>query len=62
MLSSENWQSYTWHCVNCASVVTGHKNAKDQVKVMCKTCQTVMIKTLLGRRHYRVDVYVAKQK
>lgn len=53
----EDWTIYTWYCLNCKAEVAGLKNRKNQIQVICSTCGTKMIRTIMGRRHDVIDVY-----
>ena len=53
-----DWRIYTWYCPNCKEEVAGLKNKKNQIKVKCSRCGAEMIRTVVGRRHDVIDIYV----
>lgn len=54
-----DWRIYTWYCPNCKEEVAGLKNKKNQIKVKCSRCGAEMIRTVVGRRHDVIDIYVS---
>jgi len=57
MSKHDGWVSLSWHCSNCGNIVVGFKNEKGDIKVECKKCHVVMIRTIKGRRHDTIDLY-----
>ena len=52
-----NWNLYTCYCPNCGSLSQGYQNTLGAVKMICRSCQAVVIRTRIGRRHHRLDIY-----
>ena len=48
----EDWVPFSWHCVNCGNIITGYKNSRGDIKVECRRCQTVMVRTLKTPNHF----------
>ena len=61
MTGYEEWRPFSWHCPNCGSLVTGYKNADNEVKVECTKCHSVMIRKFKSRKHNAIDIYAPKQ-
>ncbi len=57
MEKTQRWESYSWHCVNCGSVVTGYKNKNGEIKIECRTCHTTMIRSIKSSKHDVINVY-----
>ena len=60
MTTTEKWTPITWHCTNCGSIVTGHQNAKGDIKVECNRCKTVMVRKYKSRRHATIEIYATE--
>jgi len=59
-MKHEEWIPFTWHCPNCGAKVTGYKNEKGTIKVECRRCYVVMVRSFKGRRHDTIDLYAPK--
>lgn len=57
MSMTDEWVPFSWHCVNCGNIVTGYKNSRGDIKVECKKCRTVMVRTLKNRKQDNITVY-----
>ena len=42
---------------DCGTIVTGYKNSRGDIKVECRRCQTVMIRTLKTPKHDIIKAY-----
>lgn len=62
MPEDEEWQVFSWHCVNCGHVVHGLKNKEGKIKVECSACHAVMVRTPKGRRTDDFHVTAPKQE
>lgn len=60
MQEYDMWQAFSWHCPNCGEIAVGYKNSKGTIKVECPKCHAVMVRTIMGRRHDRIDIYAPK--
>ncbi len=60
MQSNDVWTPTQWHCLGCGSLVTGFTNARGDIKVECKVCKMVMVRTVKGQRHSTVETYTPK--
>lgn len=54
----EDWTIYSWYCPNCKTQVAGLKNKKNQIRVICTKCSAEMVRTVVGRRHDVIDIYM----
>lgn len=57
MAITQDWKPFSWHCVNCGTIVIGYKNSKGDIKVECKHCHSVMVRTIKTPRHDLINVY-----
>ena len=48
---------FQWHCVNCGDIVTGFRNSKGDIKVECKRCHTVMVRTIRNPKRDTFQVF-----
>lgn len=62
MTIRDKWIPFSWFCVNCGAIVTGYKNSKGDIKVECKECNTVMVRTLKTPKHNTIDIYVSEER
>lgn len=53
----DEWVPFSWHCSNCGAIVAGYKNEKGTIKVECKKCGVVMVRSFKGRRHDTIDLF-----
>lgn len=53
----QDWKIYSWYCPNCNTKVSGVKNKKNQIRVRCDLCNAEMVRTNMGRRHQKIDIY-----
>ena len=53
----EEWVPFQWHCVNCGDIVTGFRNSKGDIKVECKRCHTVMVRSIRNKKRDTFEVY-----
>ncbi len=60
MQEHDMWKPFSWHCPNCGEISVGYRNAKGTIKVECSKCHAVMVRTIMGRRHDRIDIYAPK--
>lgn len=57
MTERDEWEPFSWHCVNCGNIVTGYKNSRGDIKVECKRCKTAMVRTLKKANEDLIRVY-----
>lgn len=57
MITHTEWTPFSWYCPNCGILVTGYKNAQGTVKLECKHCHAVMVRTFKSRRKDTIDLY-----
>lgn len=53
----ETWRPYSCYCMNCGRKIYGYKNSKGNIKMECDRCHAITVRTVLSRRHNRMDVY-----
>ena len=58
----EEWKTTRRHCQNCGEIVTGSRNEKGIVKLLCPRCGLCMINKRVSRRREQVDVIVPSGK
>lgn len=51
------WKPFSWHCVNCGTIVTGYKNSRGDIKVECRTCHAVMVRTIKNAKQDRMNIF-----
>ncbi len=56
----EFWKAFNWFCPNCGKPVIGYKNKKESIKLSCEHCKIVMVRTIKGRRHDTIEIYVPR--
>jgi len=60
MKIAEEWTTFSWHCANCGTVVTGLKNQNGDIKVQCSRCRVVMVRRFKSKRCDTIDVYAPR--
>ena len=55
-----DWVPFSWHCVNCGNIVTGYKNGRGDIKVECRQCHTIMMRTFRTAKSDIIKVYAPK--
>lgn len=57
MALEQQWEPFSWYCVNCGAMVTGYRNSNGDIKVECKKCRTVMVRKIKNSRRDTLDVF-----
>ncbi len=58
----QDWRIYSWYCPNCNTEVSGIKDKKNQIKAECPVCGVEMVRTKIGRRHLKIDIYTPQDE
>ena len=54
----QDFTIYSWYCPNCQTKVTGPKSKRNQIRGKCRVCGAEMVRTIKGRRHELIDIYM----
>ena len=47
-------------CLVCGTLVNGYRNANGAVKYQCPRCRSAMVRKAIGRRHFTIECYTAR--
>jgi NADH pyrophosphatase NudC (nudix superfamily) len=53
----EAWKPYYCFCPNCGQKIHGYRENEGAIKMRCIRCSAVTVRTIMGRRHNRFDIY-----
>lgn len=56
----EEWKPIPWHCLHCGRKIIAYENGKEDMKVSCDKCHTVMVRKIRGRRHDTIEIYAPR--
>ncbi len=48
-MAKNDWKPVHICCLNCATKLTGYKNAEGKVKFVCPRCKMIMVSSLKGK-------------
>ena len=47
-MAKVEWKPVQMYCLNCATKLTGYRNAEGKVKFMCPRCRVIMVSQMKG--------------
>ena len=53
----EAWKPYYCFCPNCGQKIHGYRDNEGVIKMRCVRCSVVTVRSIMGRRHNRLDIY-----